>query len=78
MADNDVTAVCIQTLILTDTVCSTHVAEDDVTAHVHSDTFQSPVTSGDIASFIWTSVVYSLRGAEDDVTAVCIQNQKFV
>ena len=66
MADNDVTAVCIQTLILTDTICTTHVAEDDVTAHVHSDTFQSPVTSGDIALFIWTRIVYSLRVAEDN------------
>ena len=55
--DYDVTEVCMQTLIITDTVCSTHVAEDDVTAHVQSDTFQSQVTSGDIATFIFTGMV---------------------
>ena len=42
-----------------DTVCSTHVAEDDVTAQFPSDRNPSPATSCDIESCILTDTFYS-------------------
>ena len=56
----------------TDTVCSTHVAEDDVTSQIPSDIYPSPVTSGDMESCIFTNTVCSTHVTVFDVTAVCI------
>ena len=65
----------IESCVSTDTVCSTHVADDDMTAQAPSHIYPSPVTSGDMESFIFTNTVCSTHVAEDDVTTVCIQIQ---
>ena len=57
----------------TNSVCSAHVAEDDVNAQVTDDMFLYPVASGGMTSCILSDIVFSTHVAKDDMTAVYIQ-----
>ena len=57
--------------VSTYTVCSTHVAEDDVAAQDPSDIYPRPVTSDDAEFCVLTDTLCSPPVAENDVTEVC-------
>ena len=65
----------IESFIITDTICSAHVAENDLTTHGPSYIHTSPATSCDIATSFLTYTVCSSHMVEDGVTAVCIKIQ---
>ena len=65
----------MESFVSSDTVCSTHVAEKGVNAHVPSDIYQSPLTSGDMEFCVLTDTVCSTHAAENNVTQVCVQTK---